>query len=284
MRYKFKKIYFIGIFFAVIIFLLDAYLYLSGYKRWLLPLIIVAINVGWLQFWLDFYKEIKIQKEIEIKFLEFVRNISEITKSGVSIPKAIVQLSAKDYGALNHYLRKLAHQIEWGIVLHKGLITFAKDTGNPVIARAVSIMIEADASGGNIEEVLEKIVDSVVQVKKMKEEQKSSTYSQIVQGYIVYFIFIGIMLMMQLWLFPQITDIGSGIQTGLSFITKTTAAGESGQFDLDKTFFYLIIMQGFFAGIMIGKFSEGSIKTGLIHSLILITLSTLVITTVKGGI
>lgn len=282
MKFKFKKIYFIGISFAVAILLIDVYLYISGFKRWLIPLIIIALNAGWIQFWIDFYAEIKKQKEIEIKFLELVRNISEITKSGISIPKAIVQLSNKDYGALNPYLKKLSNQIEWGITLHKSLETFAKDTGNGVINRAISIMIEADKSGGNTEKVLEKIVNSVLQVKKMKDAQKSSTYSQIVQGYLVFFIFITIMLVLQLWLFPIITDIGSGAGGELSFVSKATST-EAESFSLDRIFFALIILQGFFAGIMIGKFSEGSIKTGLIHSVILITVSTLIITTVKGG-
>jgi hypothetical protein len=44
------------------------------------------------------------------------------------------------------------------------------------------------------------------------------------------------------------------------------------------------MVQGFFGGLVIGKFSEGNIKNGLIHSLILMTLAALIITTVKGGI
>jgi len=285
MRIKFKKIYLIGIFFGIITLLIDGYLFYLGYVRWLFPLIIVAINIGWIQFWIDFYKELKRQKDIEEKFLEFTRNISEMVRSGISIPKAIDQLANKDYGALNEYIQKLKNQLEWGITLHKGLSNFANGTNNKVIMRSISIVIEANKSGGNTEKVLEKIVASVLQVKKMKEEQKSSTYSQIVQGYIVYFVFIAIMLILQLWLFPQITEVGSGIQSGLSFMSSSLQGeSDSGQFDLNKIFFSLLIIQGFFAGIMIGKFSEGSIKKGLLHSLILITLAALIITTVKGGI
>lgn len=54
--------------------------------------------------------------------------------------------------------------------------------------------------------------------------------------------------------------------------------------NLDRLFFSLIMIQAFFAGVMVGKFSEGSIKQGLLHSLILMTISALIVTTVKGGI
>ena len=46
----------------------------------------------------------------------------------------------------------------------------------------------------------------------------------------------------------------------------------------------MILIQGFFSGLMIGKFSEGSIKYGVKHSLALVVVALLIITTVKGGI
>jgi flagellar protein FlaJ len=119
----------------------------------------------------------------------------------------------------------------------------------------------------------------------MKEERKASVFSQIVQGYIVFFVFIVIMLVMQLYLFPQIQEVGSlGGLTGLDFAEGVVGSGEAENVNLDSTFFSLILIQGFFAGIMIGKFSEGTIKQGVMHSLILMTSAALIITTAKGGI
>ena len=60
--------------------------------------------------------------------------------------------------------------------------------------------------------------------------------------------------------------------------------GGGAPMNLDRIFFALIMIQGFFAGIMIGKFSEGTLKQGLLHSLILMTTAALIITTAKGGI
>ena len=63
-----------------------------------------------------------------------------------------------------------------------------------------------------------------------------------------------------------------------------SGSGTGSDVNLDNVFFSLVIIQGLFTGIMIGKFSEGKLKNGLLHSLILITLATLIITLVKGGI
>src|SRR3989338_2167880 len=217
MRIKFKPQYMIGIALGCSIILFDIVFSSKGIisKRFLLPLIIIGINIAWLQFWIDFFKELKRQKEIELKFLEFVRSLVENVKSGIPITKSIIQVSTKDFGALSPYIQKLANQIDWGIPIHKALIIFGEDTKNKVIKRAIAIVIEANQSGGNIEEVLESVATSVINIKKMKEERRSSTQSQIVQGYIVYFVFIAIMLVLQLWLFPKLGGLSEGLKGGL---------------------------------------------------------------------
>jgi len=128
----------------------------------------------------------KRQIEMEEKFLEFMRAISDGVKAGIPIPKAIRELSDTDFGALNPYVRKLVNQIEWGIPLRDGLIRFAKETKNPVIKRSVSIIIEAEQGGGNISGVLTSVTNSILQIKKIKHERRSNTFSQIIQGYVVF--------------------------------------------------------------------------------------------------
>lgn len=286
MRIKFRKIYLLSIFVALFIILIDLYIYflVGGFlKRFFWPILILALTLGWSHFWIDFYKEIKRQKGIELQFLEFVRSLVETVKSGITLPMSILHVSKEDFGDLTPFIRKLSHQVEWGITLHKALVIFADDTKNAVIKRSISIIIEADESGGDIADVMASVAESVINVKKMKEERRASTYSQVVQGYIVYFIFIGIMLVLQLWLFPKLIALQGPLQSSMGMLGG--AAGSATEVvNLDFVFFSLILIQGFFAGIMVGKFSEGTIKQGLIHSLILMTLAAVIITTAKGSL
>lgn len=289
MNIKFRKKYLIGLSVGMFILLLN-FLYFFGENsigkgRWFFAMIIFAVSVSWSQFWIDFFQEQKRQKEIEKKFLEFVRALVGTTRSGISLPQALRQTAGKDYGALTKYTKKLANQLEWGIPVHDAFLVFSKDTGNNVIKRSVSIVLEAEKSGGDIEDVLESVTNSVMNVKKMKAERKAGAYSQIVQGYIVFFVFIGIMLLLQLKLFPTLQGMSGTMSQGLGSMGMLSGMfGEGEVVNLDRIFFSLLMIQGLFAGIMIGKFSEGTIKQGLIHSLTLITLAALIVTTVKGGI
>src|SRR3989344_1149219 len=239
MRLKFKNKYFIGIFIGAVILVLDFMLFFR--TKWFISLIILALTIAWLQFWIDFFAELKRQKEIELKFLEFIRSLVGTVKSGIPVPAAILHVANEDYGALSPYIKKLSNQIEWGIPIHQALINFSNDTENSVIKRSISIVIEADKSGGEISDVLESVSTSVFNIKRLKEERKSSTHSQVVQGYIIYFIFISIMLTLQLWLTPMLTTSlgGDGANLGgsLGSIGFMGGGGTGETVNLDRGFF-----------------------------------------------
>ena len=267
------------------IIIANFYFFFEKDSRWFKPLIIVGLIIIGSQFLIDFLRENKRQKELELKFLEFVRALVQTVKSGISVPKGILQVANEDYGALSPYIKKLAYQIEWGFPLHDALNTFSKDTNNSVIKKSVSIVTEAEKSGGNMGDVLQAVTDSVFSIKKIKEERRSSVYSQMVQGYIIFFVFIGIMLVLQIYLIPKIAVLGGGATVGLG--TSVGGFIEGGAkpvsiAELDKTFVWLIVIQGLFTGLMIGKFTEGEFKMGVKHSFMLMVVGYLIISTVRG--
>lgn len=274
-----KPLHVLGIGAGISILIIDFMLLIE--TRWFMVGLVLAFAAAGAPFWLTLLRENRRHREIELQFLEFMRSLTESVKSGISIPKSIIHVAKKDYLLLNPFVRKLSNQIESGIPTRRALQIFAADTNNTIIKRSISIIVEAEQSGGDISDILTAVVDSVVNVKRIKEERKSSAYSQIIQGYIVFYIFIVIMLTMQLWLFPKLIGLSSNLQAGLA---GSNLLGSTGAFNMDATFFSLIMIQGFFAGIMIGKFSDGSVKQGLLHSLILMVTSALLITTVKGSI
>ena len=173
----------------------------------------------------------------------------------------------------------MANRTEWGIPAKEALIMFADDTDNDVIKRSIEVVVVAERSGGSIEDVLESVTNSVLQVKKLKDERKESVFNQIMQGYIVYFVFLGIMLMLQVNFLPMLVDMAGnlgGVLLGSSVVSQEKIL------DFSYIFLALILIQGFFAGLVIGKFSEGEIKHGVKHSVILMVIAYMVISTFGG--
>ena len=269
------------------------------------PLIIVALTIAWSTYWLDFFVKNQQQKELEEKFPEFVRNLVGSVKSGMPMSQAIVHVSKNDYGSLTHHVRKLANQIEWAIPLHRALTTFANETRNRIIRRAVSTVIEAEQSGGDIEEVLESITNSLVEIKKIKEQRRASIQTQITQGYILFFVFLAVIVVIQNVLMPYISSINvtpiQQTEETIATLTTNPFPGINAKVEisydsperfiitmsdwftsLNGVFLMLSLIQGFFAGIVLGKMAEGDLMSGLKHSIILMTIAVLVITITQG--
>ena len=85
------------------------------------------------------------------------------------------------------------------------------------------------------------------------------------------------MLVMQFKILPLTAGIGSISSIGsLDSATGTPSASAEATKLLAKPFLYLLLAQGFFAGLTIGKIAEGSIRAGLKHSIILTLLAFLI--------
>ena len=73
------------------------------------------------------------------------------------------------------------------------------------------------------------------------------------------------------------TEGGTAIPGIPGFNPQNTATPEQ----LARPFLWLLIFQGFFTGLIVGKLSEGSMRQGLKHSFILMVLAIIINTGLK---
>ncbi len=212
--------------------------------------------------------------EKEEMFLEFARNLVESVKTGTPISKSILNVKNKSYGALSVHVKKLANQISIGIPLNQALETFAKDINNKTISRAITLIGQAERAGGDIGEILEAVANAVNTSDKLKKERQSAISTLTIQGYIIFVVFMLIILVMQFKIVPMISGIADVGAVGAA------VGGTGGEIidpsEISSAFMYLLLIQGLFSGLAIGKLTEGSIKSGVKHSFALMIMSFLV--------
>lgn len=201
------------------------------------------------------YSEYSHVKKLENYFPKLMRDVTENIRTGMTLPQAIRTASANNYDILTPYVKEMSAKISWGIPFDTVLMDFADKTGSDSIRRTVQTVIEAHRSGGTIETVMEAVVDSLRELDKIKKERSASIYSQMINGYLIYIVFLGVMVGMSAFLIPtfQFDEVQSDLPTVFGELFRN-----------------LIIIQGFFAGIAIGKMAEGNISAGIKHSLVLV--------------
>lgn len=262
---EFKISHWIGIFLGLVVIGISFLFFGEGIFFFIIGIGVLIITGP---FVFTTIRETTIATEKEEMFLEFTRNLVESVKTGTPISKSILNVKHRPYGALTENVRKLANQISLGIPLNKALDTFSKDVRNPTISRALTLIGQAERAGGDIGVILESVTNAVNMAEKLKKERKAAISTLVVQGYIIFIVFIIIILVMQFKIIPMIagiSDIGGVI--GLD-------AGQAiDQTEISNAFMYLLLIQGLFSGLTIGKLSENSIKAGIKHSFALMIIS-----------
>jgi flagellar protein FlaJ len=282
-----------------IIFFFATIFFLSKTK-FFLTYLVVSLIVFILPSWLIYYIESQRRKKLEEFFPNFIRDLSAGIKSGMTVPNAIKNLSKNDYGELSYYIKKLHYQISWGIPVQKSFEYFGILVDDPLIKRTMTIITESTRSGGEVETVLDSVYKSLLQIKQIETERESQASKQVIQNYIIFLVFVFIMVVLQNMLIPTMLDMAKdgsfasalGVSTsgGVddSLVFKTDISTKSLQlflksilewfFSIQGVFIALVVIQGFFTGIMIGKLGSGKASAGTKHSFILISIGLITLT------
>ena len=277
---RLRKMHWFGIIAAVIVLSVGLIFF---YKDSAMLFFLIGIAMGILV--LPFIIGLSLENSRDLKmndmFLEFSRNLAESVAAGTPVSRGIINMKKKNYGVLSPHIWKLANQIELGIPVDKALSTFSNDVGSSTVERAIELIRQADRAGGEIEYILESTAKSISEIEKLKKERKSAAYNMVVQGYIIFFIFIGIILVMEFKIIPLTSGIGDfgGFTGRVQDFERQTEDAANGNFDpqqFTKPFLYLLLTQGFFVGLVIGKLTGGNLKSGVKHSFILMITAFLV--------
>jgi flagellar protein FlaJ len=255
-----------GIIVAIILFL--DFLFMKQVGELFSTIIIISIIIFLVPIALVRYFESYKVKVLEDYFPQFMHDFVEGIRAGMSLPQALDAIANNDYGKLSYHIKKLNAQLNWGIPFEKVFLKFSRGTKSKLIGRISSTIIESHRFGGNLIEVFEAISSATVEIERLRAERKMFINSQLVTGYIIFFVFLMVIIGLQKFLVPTMTNVSVGD------LTPNTLANIKSEYN--SMFRNLIIIQGAFAGLVIGKMSEGNVASGIKHSMFMMIAGILV--------
>lgn len=207
---------------------------------------------------------------IDSKFPEFLRDLAESQRSGMTLTEAVLTASKGQYGVLTPEIRKMAAQIEWGVSFSDSLLRFAKRVDTPLIERTVSLIIQAANAGGNVVDVLTAAADDAREIQQITKErsQQMSIYTMII--YIAFAVFIGVIAVLNAQFIPEVAKAVSKAD-GVSIGGLNFRAFDQDDFKI--LFFHAAVIQGLGGGLVGGVMSQGKLVHGLRHSFIMVTIA-----------
>lgn len=226
----------------------------------------IIVSIG-LPVFLVIYREERRQTRVDENLPFLLREISNAQRTGMSLPRAIKESAKRNYGPLTPELRKMSSKISWGIPFSKAMTDFQASIDTPLSQRATLLILEAERSGGNLEEAFEGTEKHVQQLLNLKKEREGAMKPYIWIVYAAYVIFIVVVVILfQTFFYPfGSADISSEATSGFFNMN----------IDLDSLkilFLHMLVIEAFFSGLVAGKMSKLSIKSGLMHSVVLMFL------------
>lgn len=246
--------------------------------------IVLAIIVSTGMFGIySFLREKKIHK-IDKRFPDFVRDLAESRRAGMTFTKAIMTASKGRYGILTTEIRKIARQISWGNSVEKALESFAKRVNTKLIRRTVSLIIEASRSGGNVADVLDAASKDARELRFIEAERRAGMLSYVAVVYVGLGVFLMILIILTKQLIPSmlgegLADMSSAGSAGLNIASKKIS-----QFEVIQAFYYASLTQSFGMGLVAGVFEEGRINAGIKHSFIMLLITWIMFKFIITGI
>jgi len=208
-------------------------------------------------------------RSLETNLFVFLDDLKDLLQGGMNIVTAMEIIADHDYGALNEYTKRIAAQVKIGVSFDVSLVDIFNDVDSALFNKVANVISETMKYGGNLIKIFSAVSGYVKLIDEMGEERRSKTSSTVFSAYFMFFIFIAIILTIQIVFLPMLSSNElSSVNPG----SEGTSAGLS-DINFNAYFLYLLIIQAGFAGPIIGKISEGNAIAGIKHSIILLVIS-----------
>jgi flagellar protein FlaJ len=254
-------------------------------------LIIIAAFVFMFPFFFYKYSHFMWLKSLELQFPNFVRDLADAKRSGMSFAEAISMTKKTNYGKLTSEIEKMSNRLSWGTPVIRVLEIFGERVKeSKIITEALHIIKESQKSGGRIAETLDSVANDIIMMKEAEAERSSMVKQHVAIMYGVFFIFLGVAIMIAMVMVPMIKSqpsFGGGGPLNLQFsnpcqnqagfpcaifvsVCSLFAIPEGIGCYYTSLFFLVIVIQGLFTGLIAGQLGENSVVAGLKHAMIMV--------------
>jgi len=211
-------------------------------------------------------RELARVEKIEERLPDFLRDVAEAGRFGMTLPDAIIVASRGRYGLLTEEIKKMASQLEWGVPVATALRLFEERVPTPLVQRVVSIVTRANEAGGNVADVLTMVAHDTREAQLQVKGREISMLTYLTVIYISFGVFLVTIYIMAAIFLPDMITAGAGV-------ASSSLSGQGGLTlaftlvpQLFLAFFVAVIAHAVGDGVMAGILQKGQIAYGLQHA------------------
>ncbi len=195
---------------------------------------------------------------------DFIRDISEGRKIGLSPEQTIQSLADKHYGLLSKHVKKMSAQVSWGVSTVQVIRTFAEGVKSWVTREAGMLLTEVIDVGGGTVRSFSDMADFTRKMNDLESEKRSSLRPYL---FINYFASIMVVVTTFIMVYFIATPINFGAASKFAPPIKPLNKAD---IDILLT---VAVFESWFIGMVAGKMGEGSVADGFKHAFALVVIA-----------
>jgi flagellar protein FlaJ len=212
------------------------------------------------------------RRSLERELPEFIRDVAEGRKTGLSPEVAIERLGGRHYGILSKHVKKMGAQLSWGVSLSTVVSTFTAAVSSWITKAIGVLLIEVvDVGGGTIRSFAD-MAEFTRNINEMEGERRAALRPFVFITYVAgVMVIITTFILVYLLNAPAISGIGA----------STTPTVDPNAIDMLLT---TAVFDSFVIGIVAGKMGESGVSDGFKHSIFLVIASLIAIVLARSFI
>ena len=130
-----------------------------------------------------FYLDLKIYhrtKKMEEQLADFLQVLSANLKGGMTFERALWSAIKPRFSVLGSEMAKASKKVMTGYEISKALTELADKYDSLMLRRTVDLMISEVESGGNVAQLIDRLVDNLKETKALKDEMSGSAIAYVI--------------------------------------------------------------------------------------------------------
>ena len=118
------------------------------------------------------YLDMRWRLSVDKNIPEFLRELSEAGRTGVTLTRALDLASKRRYGPLSSELERIVNKLSWGGNFAESLRNFGERVETKLSKRTSILLTEINHSGGDIKDVLDTVSRHIRELQTIEDERR----------------------------------------------------------------------------------------------------------------
>jgi pilus assembly protein TadC len=231
-----------------------------------------AVFIALTAYGVDSRHELQRVRAFERAFAQFLFEMADAMRGGIDPAKALVELAKTHTNILAKNLRVASDSVRLGRPFESILREMVATMRSRLITRYAGLIADASTIGGETATVVYRAAKDMDDFVKIEEEREKQLMLPVAVIYIAFAVLMAVLFAL-LYIAPtlgtlnvSILGIGSPLNSGGGG-TAASVVPRLSYTTLKERFFELMLINGLGTGAIIGAFTEGKARYGILHSL-----------------